>query len=156
MNVNDKVFVVDWGKQYTSIYEWVENKRVCRFPIKTVLPDYCGTEFHWKYTYEPNLTKKGTVNKREPKKLVSKEPAYMDYKWTVLEVFKHPNAGEPFYPNDPSCGRYSEGDLLLIAAEQGCYIIIEASGVSILNPEQYAEGVLTLEELERINKLNHV
>lgn len=39
MNVNDKVFVVDWGKQYTSIYEWVENKRVCRFPIKTVLTE---------------------------------------------------------------------------------------------------------------------
>lgn len=139
MNVNDKVFVVDWGKQYTSIYKWVENKRVCVFPIKTVLPDYCGTEFHWKYTYEPNLTKKGTVNKLEPKKLVSKEPAYMDYKWTVLEVFKHPNAGEPFYPNDPSSGRYSEGDLLLLAAEQGCYIIIEASGVSRLTPEQYAD-----------------
>lgn len=139
MNVGDKVYVVNWGKHYSQITRRnSETKEIENiFPIQTKLPPYCGISHHWKYVYEPNLTLKGTVNKREPKKLVEKIPVYKDYKWEVLEIFKHPETGK---------SGYTEENLLLLASthtdknHMKCYIIIEEGGVSLLTPEQYKDA----------------
>ena len=100
--VNKFVYIVNWGKHYTDItwYNPQTQKRENYFPIKTKLPLYCGIDFHWEYVYEPNFTKKGTINKREPKKLVSKSPIYKNYKWEIIETFKHPKAGELSFDPD--------------------------------------------------------
>lgn len=153
--IGDKVYVVNWGKHYSKITEWNSktSKRENIFPVKTELPDYCGIEYHWEYKYKPNLTLKGTVNKREPKKLVEKIPTYKNYKWEVLEIFKHPKAGKLYYDLDQytqeqldnwkDYSRYTEENLLLLASTHTdkdwmkCYIVIEESGVSELTPEQY-------------------
>lgn len=154
---NKYVYVIDWGKHYSDIQKWNQDsgKRECIFPIKTELPDYCGIEYHWKYIYEPNLTLKGTVNKRKPKKLVEKIPTYKNYKWEVLEIFKHPKAGKLRYDLDQytqqqldhwkDYSRYTEENLLLLASTHTdkdwwkCYIIIEESGVSELTPKQFTD-----------------
>lgn len=133
MGKKELFYVVDWGKHYSNISKWNNEtkKRECIFPIKTELPNYCGIEHHWKYRYEPNLTLKGTINKREPTKLVEKIPIYKNYKWEIMETFKHFN-GE------------IEKSLLLLASTHTdkdwdkCYIIIEEEGISKLTPEQYA------------------
>lgn len=145
------VYVVDWGKHYKDItrYNAETGQRENIFPFKTKLPPYCGIEHHWKYVYEPNYTKKGTINKREPRKLVEKIPVYKNYKWEILETFKHPCAGEWLYPDDVNreeYGKYTEENLLLLASTHTdkqwmkCYIVIEESGVSRLTPEQFADA----------------
>jgi hypothetical protein len=150
MKVGDKVFVIDWGKHYSKITKWNQETQTNDniFSIKTVLPNYCGINHFWDFIYEPNLTLKGTVNKREPKKLVEKIPVYKHFKCEILEIFKHPKAGEYYYSEEDRVrwgeGKYSEDNLLLLASthkEQPwmkCYIIISELGVSTLTPEQYA------------------
>lgn len=157
MDSTKLVYVVDWNKHYSDITKWDAStgKRECIFPIKTPLPDYCGIEHHWKYKYEDNLTLKGTINKREPRKLVEKIPVYKNYKWEIIEIFKHPKAGKLHYDLDQytqeqldtwkDYSRYTEENLLLLAsthtekAWMKCYIIIAESGVSEVTPEQYAD-----------------
>lgn len=151
-------YVVNWNKQYTTITKWNSDlgKKENIFPIKTELPDYCGIDNHWEFIYEPNLTQKGTVNKREPKKLVNKIPTYKNYKWEIIETFKHPKAGKLHYDLDQytqkqldhwkDYSRYTEKNLLLLASTHTdkdwmkCYIIIEESGISKLTPEQYTDN----------------
>lgn len=157
MNTGQLVYVVDWGKHYSEITRWNSETREREniFPIKTKLPDYHGISHHWKCVYEPNLTLKGTVNKREPKRLVEKIPVYKNYKWEIVEIFKHPKAGKLYYDLDEytqeqldhwkNYSRYTEENLLLLASTHTdndwmkCYIVIEESGVSELTPEQYAD-----------------
>jgi len=152
------VYVVNWGKHYSKITKWNSETREHEptFPIKTKLPTYCGIDHHWEFKYEPNLTLKGTVNKREPTKLVEKIPVYKNYKWEILETFKHPKAGKLHYDLDKytqeqldnwkDYSKYTEENLLLLASTHTdkdwmkCYIIIEESGVSELTPEQYANN----------------
>lgn len=155
MNIGDIVFVVNWKKEYSDIRKWnyETNKWESQFPIKTELPNYSGTQFHWENKYENNLTKKGTINKKEPRKLVEKIPVYKNYKWEIIEIFKHPKAGKLHYDLDKytqeqldiwkDYSRYTEENLLLLASTHTdvevlkCYIVIEESGVSKLTPEQY-------------------
>lgn len=150
MTIGDMVYVVDWGKHYSTIDKFFDGKRVNIFPIKTKLPDYCGIDYHWKHVYEPNLTQKGTVNKREPKKLVEKIPVYKNYKWEIIEVFKHPQAGEFYYDDEQrkrwnDYSKYPTEDIFLLASTHTdkdwmkCYIVISCDGVSKLTPEQYAD-----------------
>jgi len=146
------VYVVNWGKEYTNITKYNEEtkKRECIFPIKTKLPQYCGTDHHWEHIYKDNLTLKGTINKREPKILVEKIPKYKNYKWEIIETFKHHKAGEYIQAqqvrehwNDYS--KFTENNLLLLASTHTdkdwmkCYIIIEETGVSDLTLEQYKD-----------------
>lgn len=129
MKVKDEVYVIDWGKHYSQITRWVNGKRENIFPIKTEIPQYSGIDFHWEHIYEPNLTLKGTVNKREPKKLVSRIPVYKNYKWEIVEIFQHPTN------NDKTL-------LLLVShtSKGNCYIVIDSEGVSKLTPQQYADA----------------
>lgn len=159
VKIGDKCYVIDWGKHYSELERWNNDEKEMIFPIKTEIPSYSGINHHWKFNYEPNLTQKGTVNKREPKRLVSKEPVYKDYKWEVLEIFKHPKAGKLYYDLDEYTqeqldnwknylyikARYTEENLLLLASTHTdkdwmrCYIVIEESGVSELTPKQYED-----------------
>lgn len=163
MNIGDKVYVVNWNKHYSKLTKWIDGKEVNLFPIKTELPRYCGIDHHWEYKYEPNLTLKGTVNKREPKKLVSKTPVYKNYKWEILQIFKHPKAGEWFYPerdDKEDYGKYTEDNLLLLASTHTdkdwmkCYIVIEESGVSNLTPQQFADQEFNAFIQANLNKWN--
>lgn len=156
MNIKDLVYVVDWGKHYSNLRSFKDGIGKDIFSFKTELPPYCGIEHHWEFVYEPNLTLKGTVNKREPKKLINKIPKYKDYKWEILEIFKHPKAGKLHYDLDQytqeqldhwkDYSRYTEENLLLLASTHTdkdwmkCYIVIEETGVSTLTPEQYADN----------------
>ncbi len=154
MKIRDKVYVVDWGKRYSVHKVWnnIKGESEKIFPFKTDIPDFSTIEYHWEYKYEPNLTLKGTVNKREPKKLVAKIPIYKDYKWEVLEIIKHPKAGEFIQSEEVRKdwedkggmdNKYTEENILLLASThtkvswKRCYVIIEESGVSKLTPEQY-------------------
>jgi hypothetical protein len=151
--IGDIVFVIDWGKHYSDIekYNYETQLRENIFPIKTEIPRYSGIDSHWDYHYEPNLTLKGTVNKRDPQKLVGKTARYINYKWEVVEIFKHPNAGEYCYKDEEQRKKWNyyhkvtEENLLLLASTHTekewmrCYIVIEDSGVSNLTPQQVAD-----------------
>jgi len=125
------VYVIDWGKHYSTLTVWncLLGRRENLFNIKTKIPDYSGINHHWEFVYEPNFTLKGTINKREPKKLVDKIPKYKNYKWEIVERVKHPENGDT---------------LLLLASTHTdkdwmkCYVLIGEKGVSTLTPEQYA------------------
>lgn len=131
MKVGDKVFVIDWGKRYPDFYKWEDNERKLVFPWKTEIPDCSDIAHHWKFEYEPNLTLKGTVNKREPKKLKSKTPVYKDYKYEVMEILPVPS--------------YSEMNVCLLASTHTdkdwmkCYVQINEKGLSFLTPKQFAD-----------------
>lgn len=170
MKTGNFVYVVDWGKHYSNITKWVNNKKESIFPIKTDLPDYCGIEHHCEHLYEPNFTLKGTINKREPKKLVKKIPKYKDYKWQIIEIFKHPKAGKLVFDLDnytqeqldhwKDYSKYTEENLLLLASTHTdkdwmkCYIVIGESGVSELTPQQYKDKQFNASVESNLGKWN--
>lgn len=151
MKPGDKVYVIDWGKRYSDVTKWnyTLQRRENVFPFKTIIPDCSDIEHHWKFEYEPNLTLKGTVNKREPTKLKSKTPVYKEYKYEVREIIKHPKAGEFYYPEekrkDWGYDKYPETDILLISSTHTdieplkCFVVIGEEGVSLLTPQEFAD-----------------
>ena len=149
MNVGDIVFVVKWNS-FKEFYSFKTGEKTYLFPWKTKIPDYGGIDHHWERIYEPNLTLKGTVNKREPTKLKSKFPIYEQYRYEVLEIIKHPKAGEFVYNEEERARwnfyqKYTEENILLLAsthtdkAWMKCYVQIEESNVSFMTPEQFAD-----------------
>lgn len=131
MQVGDKVFVVNWGKCYSTMYKWENGESKSMFGWETELPSYCGIDHHWEYEYEPNLTLKGTVNKREPRKLKSKYPIYKEYKYEIVEMKQHPSQ-----PEKTICllaSTHTDKDWMK------CYTQVEISGLSFLTPEQFAD-----------------
>lgn len=129
-NVGDKVYVVNWNKQYSNFTKWENGKKVKIFNWQSEISDYPGSEFHWKFVFEPNLTLKGTVNKREPKKLKEKIPIFKDYKYEILEIIKHPDRDELIY-----LLASTHSDKLW----EKCFVQISADGISKLTPEQYLD-----------------
>lgn len=143
MEVKDDVYVVDWGKQYTTLKLSAE--------LQPLIESCSCTTKHWEYIYEPNYTLKGTISKRNPQKLVEGIPLYKNYKYKVAAIFKHPSAGEyqqseeirEYWKDKGGADdKYTEENLLLLISTnsskwQECYVIIEESGVSKLTPEQY-------------------
>lgn len=153
MKLKDKVYVIDWSKSYSDNSKYNNETKEYEnvLPFKTVIPKYSEVRHHWKYIYEDNLTLKGTINKREPKKLVEKLPIYKDFKYEIVEIIKHPKAGE-YYFNEEDRLRFkdydkypSENILLLKSTHkeedwQKCWVIINEKGVSTLTPEQYTDA----------------
>jgi len=131
IEIGDKVFVINWNKIYSCFNHYIDNERISVFGWKTQIPNYSGIEHHWKFEYEPNLTLKGTVNKREPKKLKSKTPVYKDYKYEVLEIIQHPN--------------HPEVNICLLSSTHTnkewikCYVQVSEDALSFLTPEQFAD-----------------
>lgn len=131
MQVGDKVFVVNWGKCYSTMYKWEDGERKTLFGWETPIPDYSSIDFHWQTEYEPNLTLKGTVNKREPRKIKNRFPIYKEYKYEIMEMKQHPSQ-----PDKTVC---------LIAATHPehawsrCFVQIGIDGLSYLTPEQFAD-----------------
>lgn len=136
MQVKDKVFVSDWGKQYSDIYRWIGNTKCLIWEWKTLIPNYSSTDLHWKYIYEPNLTLKGTINKREPKKLVSKTPEFKNFEYTVEEITSN-KEGKVIY---------------LLSSKEGCWVQIGEGGISTLSLEEQ-EKVKHLESEKRLQAL---
>lgn len=167
----DLVYVVDWGKEYSEFTKWVDNQRVSSFPWQTELPTYPGKDFNgYKWVYEPNLTLKGTLSKRKPERLKEKIPVYKNFKYRVLEIVRHPKAGQYYYDTEEQRqrwgdDRYPEVDVLLLvdAATGRCHVQVAADGVSKLTPEQYKDeqfsalreyhkGRWTPDDHDRLNK----
>lgn len=137
------VYVVDWNKEYGPITKYNDNtgKREPIFTINTKIPEYSGTDFHWEYIYKNDNSRK--IDKKIPK--------FKNYKWEILERFKHPKAGQYIYSekertiNNWPDYKYPEEDLLVLASTHTkvdylrCYIIISENGVSSLTPEQFAD-----------------
>jgi hypothetical protein len=149
LKVGDKVFVIDWGKEYSCWFSYKDNEKIPFIKWKTKIPDYTTKDHHWEFIYEPNLTLNGTVNKKEPKKLVEKIPVYKNYKYEIIEIGYHPNAGEFFYEEKMRSKwgylKYSIDPIYLIASTHTdkdwmkCYVQISANGLSFLTPEQYMD-----------------
>lgn len=128
-NIGDKVFVIDWDQQYSNVWKWINREKILIFNWKTEIPNYSGIDHHWHFEYEPNLTLKGTVNKRDPQKLKSKTPKYKDYKYEILETTNNPMTNEIIY--------------LIASIKQQeiwakCFVQISEEGLSLLNSEQFA------------------
>lgn len=131
VEIGDKVFVIDWGKMYSSFNQYTEDGIRSIFGWKTKIPDNSHISCHWKFEYEPNLTLKGTVNKREPRKLKSKTPVYKDYKYEVLEMIPHPN-----HPEITVClisSIHTDKEWMK------CYVQVSEDALSFLTPEQFAD-----------------
>jgi len=139
MKKDDFVFVIDWGKRYQNGYissnKW----------FKTEIPQYSGTNFYWKIVTEPNLTLKGKINKTEPTRVIDRIPIWKSFKYEVLEVIKHPNAGEYSQTEKvirayPDIGfKYTDKNILLLKSKNGCYVIVQEDGVSKLTPKQHKD-----------------
>ena len=140
MKIGDKFYVSDWREQYTSFYRWVNGVKQSIWDWKSKVPDYSSTDFHWKFVYEPNLTLKGTVNKREPKKLVKKIPVFKNYEYELVE-FKNNDRNDEY--KDIIC---------LLKSNEGCWIQIGNKGLSTLTLEDQ-EKVKHLEQEKRLQAL---
>lgn len=132
MKIGDKVYVVNWGCQYSDFYTYKNDIKEKIFDFTLNIPDYSSIEHHWSYIYEPNLTLKGTVNKREPTKLVSKIPLYKEYKYEILEIIQHPVDFKNIY----LIRSLIEGK----ESWQQCYVIIGEAGISELTPKEFADA----------------
>ena len=134
--VGDKVFVSNWNKEYSDVYRWTNGIKTIIWKWKTKIPDYSSTMFHWKYIYESNLTLKGSLNKRKPRKLVSKTPEFKNFEYTIEEITSN-----------------KEGKLIyLLSSEEGCWIQIGEGGLSTLTIKEQ-EKVKHLQQEKRLQIL---
>lgn len=123
MKVGDKVYVVNWGGRYSSIYKWVDGVKTSQFGWKTEIPAYSDIQFHDEFVYEDNLTLKGTINKREPRKLVETIPVWKNFKYEIVEIIDHP----------------TNGNKICLIQANGCWVQIGIDSLSLLTPKQYAD-----------------
>lgn len=137
MKIGSKVYVCDWGKQYTDIYRWINGERQSIWNWKTEIPDHSSPIFHHKFIHEDNLTLKGTINKREPKKLVDKTPVYKNFEYTIEEITTRKETGKLIY---------------LMSSKEGCWVQVGEDGVSTLTPEEQ-EKVKHLEKEKSLQAL---
>jgi hypothetical protein len=124
-NIGDKVYIKDWGKHYRST-EW--------FNWKTIIPTYTSIDFNYEFIYEDNLTLRGTINKREPKKLKEKIPTYKNYEYVIIETILHPKNGK---------------NICLCKFEEKCYIAVDIEALCSLTPEEQ----IKVKHLEKENYL---
>ena len=136
MSIKDKVFVTDWGQRYSDIYRWDGGVKSVIWNWKTHIPSYSEPDFYWQYFYEPNLTLKGTVNKKEPRKLISKFPKFKNFEYTIEEITQKSNT-ELIY---------------LLSSQEGCWIQIGEKGISTLSITEQ-EKVKHLESEKRLQAL---
>jgi len=125
--VGDKVFVSEWGKQYSSLFKYDSNNtKVKVFNWKSNISDNYtnNTAFHWKREYTPKLTLKGKAYANGDKIMVSETALYLHYKFEILEIITH-----------------SPGDkiIYLLSSDEGLIVQIGEGGISTLTPEQYKD-----------------
>lgn len=85
MKIGDKVYVSNWGKQYSDFYRWNNGKKELIWEWKTNIPNYSSTMCHWKIITEPILTQKGKPYKDGSTKVVDRIPLFKNYEYTILE-----------------------------------------------------------------------
>ncbi len=123
----DKVFVVDWGKQYSRTSGngvfWKD------------LPQYSSTEFFWEIITE----NKSKSQLRRYEKVIARNPVWQNFKWEVVDWKMHPKAGEESSRfQDGTVFYYTDKPIYLLKAEgKNCYVEISEDGVSKLAKEQY-------------------
>ena len=133
MKIGDKVYVIDWGRQYTVTKQWEKNHYKSIFPWKVEIPNRSGPEFHRKFIREPRLTAKGVSYKNGDTILKEVIDTYKNYKYTVVDIIEHPVLVSLVLQNE------RVHTILLIKSENNCYVQIDVEGVSFLTPEQYAD-----------------
>ena len=127
MNVNDRVYVVDWNKVYGGSRSI--NREDNPFKWTTKLYDYSTKDFHTESIYEDNLTQKGTINKREPRKKIGTIHKYLDYVYEIKEIIQHPTKED-----ETVCliaSTHTDKDWMK------CYVQINPLGLSFLHPDDY-------------------
>lgn len=143
MKQGDNVYVIDWGKQYSKI---ASSKPV--FEWKTQIPQYSSTDFFNECIREEIMKVNGTPFKKPQYKTKETIYKWKNFKYTILEMMKHPKAGEftqseEWRKNNPTSewanDVYPDVNICLIASKEGCYIEIEEDGLSFLTPEQYTD-----------------
>lgn len=137
MKIGDKVYVTDWLQKYSSVNTWIAGKQQLVFPWTKEIPKYCDCQFFIKIVKEPNLTLKGTVNKRDPFKIIDRIPIYENFEYTIEEIIPHPTTGDSVY---------------LLSSKEGCWVQITKKGLSTLTPEEQ-EKVKHLETEKRLQAL---
>jgi hypothetical protein len=114
LDINDDVFVVDWGKQYTG--------NIIKELFSTFIPQYSGTDFFWKIEYQ-ELTQAGTPFKRRSQRPVkSRTKQWENFKYKIIEIVS-----------------YEDDFICLIVSKEGCHVTIGIEGLSYLTPQQYAD-----------------
>ena len=144
MKVGDKVFVINWGRQYSKtgggngVFDW---------NIK--IPKYSSTSFFNKHIQEEIMKVDGKPFKRPQFKTKETIREWKNFKYEVLEMMKHPKAGqytqnEEWRARNPTSewanDKYEDVNICLIASPEGCYVEIAEEGLSFLTPEQYADN----------------
>lgn len=147
-NIGDKVFVVNWGSQYSSIgggigVFWKNDPRI---------ENYSSTDFFVKII-------RGTKADGKPFKkpwmapIVKREYPWKNFKWEVFDLMPHPNFGEYLYEerfrerfgHDKTKTRYVYLLRSINHADFGfveslpCYTEVGEDGLSELTPEQFRD-----------------
>ena len=138
MEIGNKVFVKDWGQNYSSFYRWKDDVRELIWNWKTEIPDYSDTMFFVRHEYVPKLTQKGVPYKNGEKVLVSSTPAYKNYEYTILEAKQHPEQKDVI--------------VFLLKSKEGCFVQINNKGISTMTPLQQKQ-VAHLETEKRLQAL---
>lgn len=137
MKIGDKVYVSNWLQRYLSVYTWVDGKEQLVFPWTKEIPKYSDYQFFIKVITEPNLTLKGTVNKKEPTKVIDRIPIYKNFEYTIEEIVSHPTSGN---------------NVCLLSSKEGCWVQMSEKGLSTLTPEDQ-EKIKHLETEKRLQAL---
>ena len=94
--LGDRVFVSNWGQNYSDFFTWKDGKRTSIWKWKTEIPDYTSTGFHVKTKTRPVLTAKGVPYKNGKSEVVSRINTYKNYEYEILECVKN-DEGELIY-----------------------------------------------------------
>ena len=132
---NDKVYVVNWGRRFSTIYKNDGHTPVWGWETK--IPPYSDITFHWKREWTPKLTRKGAPYKDGSRVLVSEEPVYEDFLYKVEESTVRQMDGRVIY---------------LLSSKEGCWIQMGEDGLTTMTPEEQ-EKVKHLEKKASIQAL---
>lgn len=138
-DIGDKVYVKDWGKQFTDFYKWENNERKLIWNWKTCIPNYSSTDSHWEIKHEPILTVKGIPYKDGRTKVVARNPVYKDYEYTILEKTVRKD----------SCHIYLLSSNHTDIEALKCFVQIGKDGLTTMTPEEQHE----VQRLEKIASL---
>lgn len=130
--IGDKVFVSDWGKLYSTKFNYDPKTPIFNWNI--VFPDNYINQiaYHIKREYTPKLTMKGEPYKDGSQVLVSEYYSYKDYEYEVLDRIIH-----------------NDNIIYLLKSKEECIVQIGEKGLTFLSPEEQ-------EKLEKISLSNHI
>lgn len=136
-NIGDRVFVINWGNQYTQIGSsrgvfWKDDSRI---------DPYSGVDFFQKIIREP-LTKAGKPGKRPyDAPIIRREYPWRNFKWEILDFMAYPKYDKQEY-NTPYVYLLKSIDHAQygFSLDFPCTCEIGEQGLSFLTLEQYKDN----------------